>query len=92
MTTISEKLKSLVEGLEAQCDEMRANLALSNPEGVKLWKTMDGKWEEIQAKYQRSFHSVGKALLHLEKDIEQEAGELSEIISQFNETQQQQAA
>ena len=83
MMTIQNKAKSLVEEVKAQRNELQVKLDMDNAEVKSQWKGMEEKWLEMDSKYIRLEHSMGKAIIALERDIEHIGSDLKDSYLQI---------
>ena len=81
--TIQNKAKSLVEELKAQRNELQVKLDMDNAEVKSQWEGMEEKWLEMDSKYTRLEHSMGKAIIALERDIEHIGSDLKDSYLQI---------
>lgn len=76
MTTVAEKVESIVNELKVEREALSAKLNLEQSEVKDQWQEMEAKWQEVEAKQSKLGHSVGKSTIMLGKDLEQLSTEL----------------
>lgn len=78
MTTVAEKVESIVSELKVQREELASKLNLAETEVKDQWAEMEQKFQEVEVKHSKLAHSVGKSTIMLGKDLEQLTSELKE--------------
>jgi len=78
MMTIQSKTTSLIEQLKTQRNELQVKLDMDNAEIKSQWEGTEEKWLKMESKYTRLGHSMGKAIIALERDIEHIGSDLKD--------------
>jgi len=76
MTTVADKVESIVSELKVQREAISVKLNLEHSESKQQWQEMEAKWQQVEEKQTRFSHSVGKSTIALGKDLEQLSAEL----------------
>jgi len=78
MSTVAERVESIVSDIKVQREELSGKLNLDQPGLNDKWSEIEAKWQEVEAKQTRFSHSVGKSTIALSKDLEQLSAEIKE--------------
>ena len=65
MTTVAEKVESIVSDLNTQREEVIAKINLEQPDLKSKWSEIEAKWQQIKEKQKKLSYSVGKSTLAL---------------------------
>lgn len=78
MTTVAEKVESMVSDLKTQREDMIAKINMDQPSQKDKWSEIEAKWQQVEEKQTRFSYAVGKSTIALGKDLEQLSTEIKE--------------